>query len=68
MKKENVIKPRVVEKKLYIGRLGVSFHLDLEVKMVDVFMVEKIHKKLRFWNMVHLCIVEKAMVFNVMLE
>lgn len=37
--------------------LNTPFGLGLDDKEVDTFLIEKIHKKLKFWNMIHLPIV-----------
>jgi len=46
---------------------GVPFGLNLDFKKVDEFLVEKIWKKLMFWNMVHLLLVGRVVMVNFML-
>jgi hypothetical protein len=46
---------------------GTPFGLSLDNKEVDAFFIKKIHKKLKFWNMVHLPIVCQAVIVNFVL-
>jgi hypothetical protein len=43
---------------------GVFFGLNLDVEKVDEFLVERIWKKLMFWNMVHLLLVGRLVMAN----
>ncbi len=40
--------------------LGTEFGLNLDFNDVDGFLIEKIQKKIRFWNTVHLPLVERG--------
>ncbi len=44
--------------------LGVPFGLNLDTKEVDAFLIEKLQKKLRHWNILHLPLVGRAIVIN----
>jgi len=41
--------------------------LGLDEKEVDTFLIEKIYKKLKFWNMIHLLIAGRAIIVNFVL-
>jgi hypothetical protein len=47
--------------------LGIPFWLNLKVKDVEVFLVDKIKKKLRFWNSLHLFWVRRMVVVSLVL-
>jgi hypothetical protein len=46
---------------------NMPFGIGLDGKKVDTFFIEKIHTKLKFWNMVHLPIVGRAIIVNFVL-
>jgi hypothetical protein len=59
------LKPRWLQKHKWIwatdivsNLLGTEFGLNLDLNDVDGFLVQKIQKKIRFWNTVHLPHVE----------
>jgi hypothetical protein len=47
---------------------SISFRIGLDGKEVDPFFIEKIHTKLKFENIIHLSIVDWAIVVNFVLE
>ncbi len=46
---------------------GTPFGLGLDDKEVDNFLIEKIHKKLKIWNMIHLPIASRTIIVNFVL-
>jgi hypothetical protein len=46
---------------------GTPFGLGLDDKEVDTFLIKKIHKKLKFWNMVHLPIMGQVVIVKFVL-
>jgi hypothetical protein len=50
-----------------LNYLGVHFGLNLDTKEVDAFLIEKLQKKLRHWNTLHLPLVGRVVVVNFML-
>jgi hypothetical protein len=47
--------------------LRIPFGLNFDVKEVDEFLVEKIHKKLKYSSVFHLPLVGRVVVVNVIL-
>ena len=44
--------------------LGTSFHLQLDFKIIDKFLILRIKNKLRYWNFAHLPLVDRNLVVN----
>jgi hypothetical protein len=44
--------------------LGTSFHLHLDLKIIDQFLILQIKKKLRYWNFAHLSLVGRTLFVN----
>ncbi len=47
--------------------LGVPFGLNLNAKEVDVFLIEKLSKKLKYYNTIHLPLISRVVVVNFVL-
>ncbi len=47
--------------------LGVPFGLNLNAEEVDVFLIEKLSKKLKYYNTIHLPLIGKVVVVNFVL-
>jgi hypothetical protein len=42
----------------------MPFGLNLDTKEVDAFLIEKLQKKLKYWSILHLPLVGRAIVIN----
>jgi len=47
--------------------LGVPFGLNLNAKEVDIFLIEKLWKKLKYYNTIHLPLIARVVVVNFVL-
>ncbi len=47
--------------------LGVHFGLNLNAKEVDVFLIEKLWKKLEYYSTLHLLLIGRVVVVNFVL-
>jgi hypothetical protein len=47
--------------------LGVPFGLNLNAKEVDIFLIEKLWKKLKYCNTIHLPLIGRVVVVNFVL-